>query len=149
MSATLLSTIVGDLSDGALASLAYGAVGLAAIALGYLVVDLLTPGKLSRLICEDRNWNATIVVVANLLAVGTIVVTAIVTAHDDLGKGLVDTLSYGILGIAMLAVAFVVVDLITPGRLGDIVTHHEPQPAVLLTAAADLVVGAVIAAAIS
>ncbi len=49
----------------------------------------------------------------------------------------------------LLALAFVVVDAITPGKLGDTVTGEGEQPAALMTAAAMLSVGAIVAAAIS
>ena len=41
------------------------------------------------------------------------------------------------------------IDLLTPGKLGDIVTDPQPQPATWVTAVAHLGVGLIIAAALS
>ena len=75
-----------------------GRVGLVLLAAGYVAIDLLTPGRLSDLIYRDRNWNAAAVVASGLIAIATIVVTAILTSHDDLDKGLAYAGSFGMLG---------------------------------------------------
>ena len=80
---------LNDLAFDLLAGLAYGAVGLVLLAAGYVAIDLLTPGRLGDLIYRDRNWNAAAVLSSGLIAIATIVVTAILTSHDDLDKGLV------------------------------------------------------------
>ena len=140
---------VNDLAFDLLAGLAYGAVGLALLALGYWVIDLLTPGRLTDLIYRDRNWNAAFVVGSGLLAIATIQVTAIITSHDDLDEGLAYSGTFGVLGIVLLAISFVVVDRLTPGDLGEIVCDRERHPAVVVTVANHLAVGAIVAAAIS
>jgi uncharacterized membrane protein YjfL (UPF0719 family) len=138
-----------ELGEGILAACAYGAVGLLVIALGYAVTDLMTPGKLSKLIYEESNWNAAIVAATHLIAVGTIVVTAIWTSRNDYVQGLVDSAAYGVLGIAILAASYVIIDKLTPGDLGEALTHTTPRAAVLVTAAAHLTVGALVSAAIA
>jgi len=77
------------------------------------------------------------------------VTTAIVTADDDLGKGVLDAAVYGLIGIALLSLAFKVLDRLTPGDLGQICTDPQGSPAVYVTAAFQLALGAVLAAAIS
>jgi hypothetical protein len=153
------------------AALAYGAVGVGLMALGFLMVDLLTPGKLGQLIWAERNRGAGLVLAAKLLGVGAIVTTAILTSEDTLGEGLVSTVVYGVLGIALTSLAFIVLDAITPGRLGSIVVEavvgdagderDAPaatsrasagtgiHPACWVVAATDLATAAIIAAAIS
>ena len=59
------------------------------------------------------------------------------------------TAVFGLLGLVMMAVAFLVVDLITPGRLGATLVEPEPHPAVWVTASCNLAVSAVIAASIA
>jgi uncharacterized membrane protein YjfL (UPF0719 family) len=86
---------------------------------------------------------------ANVLALAGIVTTAIATSDDDLGQGVADALVYGLIGIALLAAAFKVLDRLTPGNLGQICTDPEGTPAVFVTAAFMLGLGAVLAAAIS
>ncbi|BCJ27285.1 DUF350 domain-containing protein [Actinocatenispora sera] len=138
-----------EMLSGLLSALAYGGVGIALLALGYLLVDLITPGNLRRQVWEQRNRNAALVLVSGLAAVAIIVTTAILTSEDGLLLGLLSTALYGVLGILVMAVAFVLLDLATPGRLGALLVDEVPHPAVWVTAAVNLAVGAITAAAIS
>ena len=145
MTMDLLDELVG----GVLATLAYAAVGTVVLALGYVVLDAITPGNLRHLVYADHNSNAAVLAGANVLAVAGIVVTAIVTADDDLARGVVDALVYGLMGIGLLAASFKVLDRLTPGDLGQICTDPQGTPAVFVTAAFQIGLGAVLAAAIS
>ena len=138
-----------DLATELAAGLLYGVVGIVLLALGYRMIDLLTPGNLGRQLCEDRNRNASVIVSSAMLAVGIIVTSAIIASDGDLAKGLGQSAGFGLVGIALLGVAFVVVDLLTPGKLGEILMGDEHEPMVYVTGAALLSVGAVVAAAIS
>ena len=139
-----------DLLEDLGAGLLYGGVGITLLALGYLMIDLLTPGKLGRQLCEDRNGNAGVITASAMLAVGIIVTSAIHASDGDLGEGLAEAAGFGLVGILLLGVAFVVVDVITPGKLGDIVMGEEGhEPMVFVTAAALLSIGGIVAAAIS
>ena len=141
--------LLDDLVGGVLATLAYAAVGTLVLGLGYVVLDAITPGNLRHLVYADHNGNAAVLAAANLLALGGIVTTAIVTSDDDLGAGVLEAGVYGLLGIALLAAAFKVVDRLTPGDLGQICTDPQGTPAVWVTAAFQVSLGAVLAAAIS
>ncbi|NYT95396.1 DUF350 domain-containing protein [Salinispora sp. H7-4] len=140
-----MQTLVTDL----LLTLAYGVVGIALMGIGYGLVDLATPGRLHQLIWNERNRNAALLLASNLLGVGIIVVAAIAASEDDFVVGLVGAASYGLLGLVIMAAAFLLLDLATPGRLGEILVDPEPHPAVWVTAAIHLAAGAIIAAAIS
>lgn len=129
--------------------LLYGALGVALLALGFFVIDLLTPGKLGELIMVECNRPAAIITAAGLVAVAAVVTTAIATADGSLGEGLAETAGYGGVGVVMLGMAFVVVDLLTPGRLGDVVHEEGEQPVTYVIAAALLAAGAIVAASIS
>ena len=142
-------TLLDELVRGVAATLAYAAVGTVVLALGYVVLDAITPGNLRHLVYADHNRNAAVLAGANVLAVASIVTTAIVTSDDDLGRGVADALVYGLLGIGLLAVSFKVLDLLTPGDLGQICTDPDGTSAVYVTAAFQLGLGAVLAAAIS
>ncbi|RCV49185.1 DUF350 domain-containing protein [Marinitenerispora sediminis] len=131
------------------ACLAYGVVGTALMALGYFIVDLLTPGKLHELIWTHRNRNATLLVAANTLGVAVVVATAILASPDDLLWGLLGTLVYGVVGLLLMGLSFLVVDLLTPGKLGAVVAESEPHPAVWVNASAHFAVAVTVAAAIS
>ncbi len=139
------SDLVSDV--GAIA--AFSAVGCALLLAGYALVDVLTPGKLHELIWEQRNSNAAALVSANLVAVGLIVVTAIRSSYDELGPGLISTAVYGLLGLAFMAITFVLVDVLTPGKLGALLVSSEKHPAVWVTCAAHVVMAAMICAAIN
>ncbi|MGN9774947.1 DUF350 domain-containing protein [Micromonospora sp. H33] len=140
-----MQTLVTDL----LVTLAYGVVGVVLMGIGYVLVDVATPGKLNELIWNERNRNAALLLASNLAGVGVIVVAAIVASEDDFVLGLVGAASYGILGLVIMAAAFLVLDLATPGRLGEILVDPEPHPAVWVSAVVHLATGAIIAAAIS
>jgi uncharacterized membrane protein YjfL (UPF0719 family) len=129
--------------------LAYGLVGIVLLAVGYAVIDLLTPGNLRDLVYEHRNANAALVVASGLVAIATITTTAILASEDALVLGLVSAFGYGLVGVALLTVSFLVVDALTPGRLGAIIVDERPHPAVWVTAATHIGVGAIVAAAIS
>ena len=131
------------------ACLAYGVVGIALMALGYLIVDLLTPGKLHELIWTNRNRNATLIVASNTLGVAIVVSTAIAASANDLAAGLVTTVVYGLVGLLLMALSFLLIDLLTPGKLGSIVAENELHPAAWVNASAHLAVAAVVATAIT
>ncbi|GAB3294525.1 DUF350 domain-containing protein [Epidermidibacterium keratini] len=131
-----------------LAALAYCGVGIAMMALGFVVVDLLTPGKLREQIWVERNRDAAILLASNILGVSIIVVAAIFASADALGAGLLTTVVYSIIGLVAMAVSFLLLDAMTPGKLGELMTSHEPHPAVWVSAAMHVGIGLVIAAAL-
>ena len=139
-----MQNLVTDL----LVTLAYGAVGVVLMGIGYGLVDLATPGKLHELIWTERNRNAALLLASNLLGVGIIVVAAIVASDDDFALGLVGAAAYGIVGLVIMAAAFLLLDAVTPGRLGELLVDPEPHPAVWVSAVVHLATGAIIAAAI-
>ncbi|MGB2572424.1 DUF350 domain-containing protein [Micromonospora citrea] len=140
-----MQTLVTDL----LVTLAYGVVGVVLMAVGYALVDVTTPGKLHELIWAERNRNAALLLASNLAGVGIIVVAAIVASADDFVLGLIGAAAYGLLGLVIMAGAFLLLDAATPGRLGEILVDPEPHPAVWVSAVVHLATGAIIAAAIS
>lgn len=141
---------LSDLFSDLVAGLLYGGVGIVLLVLGYFMIDLLTPGHLGRQLAVDRNRNAGIIVASGLLAIGLIVVSAILASDGDLGQGLAESAGFGLVGILLLAVAYQVIDLITPGKLGESVMGEEGhEPMVFVTSAALLAVGGIVAAAIS
>ncbi|MET8573290.1 DUF350 domain-containing protein [Streptomyces sp. NPDC005012] len=140
---------MNDIIEGLGRAAAYGALGVVLLILGIFLIDLLTPGKLGRQIWEQRNRNAALLLSSALLGIGGIVFTSIWTTYDDFGKGLVSTAVFGLLGLVMMAVAFLVVDLVTPGRLGATLVEPEPHPAVWVTASCNLAVSAIVSASIA
>jgi uncharacterized membrane protein YjfL (UPF0719 family) len=128
---------------------AYTGVGIALLILGFYALDLLTPGHLGRHIYEERSVNAAITLAAGFLGQGAIVFASIWTnATSGFGQALLYTVVFGILGVLLQAVAFLVLDLITPGRLGSHLIERPFHPASLVSAAVQLAVAAIIVASI-
>lgn len=124
-----------DLFTGAWQSVVFGLVGIGLMAIGFVVVDLLTPGRLRELIWEQRSGNAALLLASNQLGIALILFTAIFTSYDSFSKGLASTLLFGLLGIGLMALAFYVLDWLTPGKLGEMIASVEPHPAAKVTAA--------------
>ncbi|WP_089157327.1 DUF350 domain-containing protein [Micromonospora sp. NBS 11-29] len=127
--------MLGDLLDGAWQSIVFGVVGVGLMAAGFLLVDLLTPGRLRELIWVRRNGNAALLLAANQLGIAGIVFTAVLTSYSSFTKGLASTVVFGLVGLLVMALAFLVLDLLTPGRLGDVIAADEPHPAARVSAA--------------
>ena len=139
----------GALADGVLATLLYFAIGFVVLALGFLALDLLTPGNLRTQVYTDHNPNAAILLGANHLALAIIVVTSIMTSADELGQGLVDTAVYGLLGVVLQALALRLLDAAVPGHLRNIVNEPRMSGSAWAIAASLVAIGAVNAAALS
>ncbi|NNG97126.1 DUF350 domain-containing protein [Gordonia araii NBRC 100433] len=118
------------------------------MAVGFIVVDALTPGHLRTQVWVDRNRNAATLVASNLAGVAIIVVAAIVASEGGLVRGLLYTAAYTALGIVFMAVTFGFATLVTPGRLGDAIMDDEPHPAIRVHAVLHVAVAAIVAAAI-
>jgi uncharacterized membrane protein YjfL (UPF0719 family) len=134
---------------GLLAATAFTVVGVLLLLGGFLLVDLLTPGPLRHQIWSERNGNAAVFLSSALIGIGAICFTSIITTYDDLLVGLFSTAVFGTLGLLLMAGAFLVVDALTPGRLGEILVDHDRHPAVWVSAATNLAVAAIVCASIS
>ena len=126
----------------------YAVIGLLLMMAGFFIVDLLTPGKLRTLLWEERSKNAALLVGSKALGVSIIVCAAIYASAHDLLAGLVSTLVYGVMGIVVMAVSFLLIDLFTPGKLGDLVHDPELHPATWVSAATHLGVALIIIVAL-
>jgi uncharacterized membrane protein YjfL (UPF0719 family) len=132
------------------AVLAYSLVGIALMILGFLLVNLLTPGDLRRLIWNERNRNAALLLSSNLLAVGLVAAAAIWTSDGTrVWNGVAATFIYGVVSLAVMGVAFLLLDALTPGRLGALVTAGESHPAVYVVSSMHLAVALIIVASLS
>jgi uncharacterized membrane protein YjfL (UPF0719 family) len=130
-------------------AVAYTGLGIALLTLGFVVLDLLTPGHLGRHIHEERSVNAGLVLATGYLGQGAVVFAAIWTnATSGFGLALLYTVVFGVLGVLLQAVAFLVLDLITPGKLGEHVTEVPFHPASLVLGAVQLAVAAIVVASI-
>jgi len=140
----MVSDVFGEVGIAA----TYGLVGLVLMAVGFALIDVLTPGNLREQVWVERNRNAAVLAASNLLGVGIIVATAIAASEGNWAEGLLSTAAYGLLGLALMGVSFIVLDLLTPGKLGAILVQEEPHPAVYVNGASHLAVSAIVAVAI-
>ncbi|WP_299954018.1 DUF350 domain-containing protein [uncultured Modestobacter sp.] len=130
-------------------AVAYTAVGIALLFVGALALDLLTPGRLAKHIYEERSVNAGIALAAGFLGQGAIAFTTIWTnATSGFGRALAYTVVFGLLGVLLQALAFLLLDVLTPGRLGHHLTDVAFHPASLVSAGSTLAVSAIIVASI-
>ncbi|MEV6493232.1 DUF350 domain-containing protein [Actinoplanes sp. NPDC051633] len=138
-----------DLLNGAGRSVVFGLLGVGLMAVGFVMVDLLTPGKLRDLIWRDRNPNAALLLAANQLGIAVIVFTAIFTSYDSFGQGVASTLIFGIIGIAIMGFGFIVLDWLTPGKLGEVICTPDRHPGATVSAAAHFGAALIVSACIA
>ncbi|WP_430789767.1 DUF350 domain-containing protein [Actinoplanes sp. G11-F43] len=138
-----------DLLEGAGRSIVFGGVGIGLMAVGFVLVDLLTPGKLRDLIWVEKNPNAALLLSANQLGIAAIVFTSIFTTWDSFGQGLASTVLFGLIGIAIMGLAFLVLDWLTPGKLGEVICTQEKHPGALVSAASHFGAAVIVCACIA
>ncbi len=138
-----------ELLDESLATLAFAGVGIVLLLVGYFMVDLLTPGHLGRQVFVEHKRDAALVLASTQLSVGIIVATAFYTAQGDTWDTLLEASVFGLIGVALLGIAFFLLDLLTPGSLAELVVDESDDPAVYVAVALQLAVGLVVAASIT
>ncbi|KUL42328.1 DUF350 domain-containing protein [Actinoplanes awajinensis] len=138
-----------DLLEGAGRSIVFGLVGIGLMAVGFVLIDLLTPGKLRDLIWVDRNPNAALLLAANQLGIAAIVFTAIFTSYDSFGQGLASTALFGLVGIVIMGLAFLVLDWMTPGKLGEVICTDDYHGGALVSAASHFGAALIVCACIA
>jgi uncharacterized membrane protein YjfL (UPF0719 family) len=141
--------VLQDLLEGAGRSIVFGIVGIGLMAVGFVLIDILTPGRLRDLIWVDRNPNASLLLAANQLGIALIVFTAIFTSYDSFGQGLASTVIFGLLGIVVMGLAFVVLDWMTPGKLGEVICTPERHGGALVSAASHFGAALIVCACIA
>ena len=134
---------------GALATILYFLVGTAVLILGFVVVDVLTPGKLRQLVFIDRRPNAVILACANYIALAAVIISAITNSYSKLGQGLVGVAVYGLMGVVLQGIAILSMHFVIPGDFHEHIDEPELHPAAFATAVMLLAVGGVTAAALS
>jgi uncharacterized membrane protein YjfL (UPF0719 family) len=134
---------------GALATILYFLVGTTVLIIGFIVVDLLTPGKLRQLVFIDRRPNAVVIACANYIALGAVIISAIANSYSQLGQGLVGVAVYGLIGVVLQGIALLTLHFVIPGDFHEHVDEPELHPAAFAVAVMLLAIGGVTAAALS
>jgi uncharacterized membrane protein YjfL (UPF0719 family) len=145
---------VGFIFESAGIALLYGLVGFAVMVLGFVVLDLATPGRLAAVVWTERNKGAAVVLGGQMLGIGWVIAKAIGASESEagLGYGLFSTLLYGVAGVVMMMLVFVMVAVLTPGRLGATMFEDDgnrPHPAAWVQAAMYLGTALMIGAALT
>lgn len=134
---------------GVAATVLYFVVGMGVLLAGFVLVDVLTPGKLRQLVFVDRRPNAVVLACANYIAIATVIITAIVNSYSQLGQGLVGVAVYGLIGVVLQGIALLALHVVIPGDFHEHVEEPDLHPAAFATATMLLAVGGVTAAALS
>lgn len=129
-------------------TLAYAGVGVAILAAGFFLVDILTPGHLGRQVMEDANPNAAVLLGSFLVSLGLVEWFAIFFTGSGWG-GLDDAVVFGLVGLATQAIGFVILDLVTPGRLGVALMRDRFHPATGMAAAMQISIALVVCASLT
>lgn len=134
---------------GALATILYFLVGMAVLVIGFVMVDVLTPGKLRQLVFVDRRPNAVMLTCAMYVALAAVIISAIANSYSQLGQGLVGVAVYGLIGVVLQGIALLTLHFVIPGDFHEHVDDPELHPAAFAVAVMLLAVGGVTAAALS
>lgn len=141
---TLLETLLRG--AGAIAS--YAAVGVILMIVGFYVIDLATPGRLSEIIRSQRNPNATLLASSAMAAVGLIVAASIWSSGGRLAEGLAGTAVFGLVGIVVQTLAMLLFDRVAGISVRELVKEPELQPGARLLAVTHIAIGLITAVAV-
>jgi uncharacterized membrane protein YjfL (UPF0719 family) len=136
------------LGKGAGAIASYTALGLVLLIIGFLAIDLATPGRLTTIIRTNRNANATLLAVCGVSAVGLVVSASIFASGGRLLEGLIATLVWGLVGIAAQLIASVVVRYLLGVDVAGLMTKEKLEPSAILLGATQATVGLITAIAV-
>ncbi|GGO03549.1 hypothetical protein GCM10010116_06990 [Microbispora rosea subsp. aerata] len=142
------TTTAEVLSHGALAILAYAVLGVLLLVAGFYVVDLATPGRLSKIIRTDRNPNATLLAASSVAGVGLIVAASIWSSGGVLREGLLATLVFGLVGIAVQTLGMIAFDKVAGISVRELVREATLQPAAVLLGVTHFFIGLITAVAV-
>ena len=128
----------------------YAVVGALLLGLGYKILDWITPGNLGTQIIEERSLNAALVTAANLLGLGLVLFVAIWTnSASGFGTNLEWTVVFGLVGMALQALGFFLLDWLTPGNLRALVMEKQFHPAALIAATSQIAIAGIVIASIA
>jgi uncharacterized membrane protein YjfL (UPF0719 family) len=137
----LLQSVVG--------TVLYFLVGIVVLLAGFVMVDALTPGKLRRQVFVERRPNAVVITSAMDVSLALVIIAAIKASSDQLGQGLLDTLVYGLVGVALQGIALAILEAAVPGRFRGFIDAEKFHPASIAPAVVLLAVGGINAVALS
>lgn len=137
------------LISGVTGTLAYFVLAAVILVVGFIILDLITPGKLHELVFVHHLPNAAVITAAQQIAIGIIVVTAVVNSSDILTEGLVETAVFGVLGLVIQVIVMLLLEVLIPGRFRDLVEDPKLRSGAVVAGVLLVVVGAVNAACLT
>ena len=145
---------MAEIFESAGIALLYGLVGFFVMAVGFIALDLVTPGKLVHVVWTERNRGAAVLLAGQTIAIGLVIDQSIRASESEqgLGLGLFSTLLYGLAGVVVMTLIACIVGLLTPGRLGQAVLDDNgdrPHPAAWVQAAMYIGTAFMVGAAVS
>ncbi|MCK8613090.1 DUF350 domain-containing protein [Gordonia sp. C13] len=133
------------LRDNLAAGASFSLVGIALLVVGFVALDMVTPGRLRQLVWIDHNRNAVILTTSMVIGLSIVLVCSVIdTELLELWRALLYTAAYVVLTIAVMMWSFVLIDWLTPGKLGTLLLENDEHPAGWITAAVFVGIGAVI-----
>ncbi|MEU9884589.1 DUF350 domain-containing protein [Sphaerisporangium sp. NPDC051011] len=148
MTIALAGPLAEALGHGALAILAYAVLGVLLLITGFYVIDMVTPGRLSKVIKDDRNPNAALLAASGLGALGLIVAASIWSSGGALREGLLATLVFGLVGIAVQTLGMIFFDRVVGISVRELVREPSLQPGAILLAVTHFAIGLITAVAV-
>jgi uncharacterized membrane protein YjfL (UPF0719 family) len=110
---------------GVVATILYFLVGMAVLVVGFVMVDVLTPGKLRQMVFVDRRPNAVVLACAMYIALAAVIISAIANSYSQLGQGLVGVAVYGLLGVILQGIALLTLQFVIPSDFHEHVDEPE------------------------
>ena len=101
---------------------AYGLLGIVVLIVGYVALDVVTPGNLRTLLWREDHPNAVLLTSWFLISLGVVYAAGARAGMmaDQRWQGLLFAALYSLVAIAVMCFSFVLVDWLTPGRLGEL-----------------------------
>lgn len=143
----LLAATTETVFDDVGGAIAWLFASFALFGIGFVIIDVLTPGHLRTQIRD--NVNAAVLVAAKMLAVAVIVFVSVWTAPDAVGDGIVHAATQGSVSLLFSVVAFLGLDRLIPGGVRHLPNEAGFSPMVVVAGAAEIAVALTAAVALS
>jgi uncharacterized membrane protein YjfL (UPF0719 family) len=133
-----------DLTHDLGAILAYAVVGAALIGIGFVALDLTTPGQLRELV-RDGLPNAVTIASGGIFSMSLIVVASIFSSSGHLAEGLIITTAFGLLGVLVQVLAARLMETALRIDVGAVLADDRFNPASIAVAVTHVAMGMIVA----
>lgn len=126
----------------------YGVACVGLLLASYWLLDLLTPGHLTRII-KHGGWNAAVLAAANLIAVA-LIITSVMFGQPVSAEGLIRAIVFAVAGAIFQAIGLLVIRVVWMARddLESVLTSPTVTPVGVFLASAALALGICVAVAV-